>query len=798
MEKYFKKQCLSSSKVNSENLPSSSSLPKTNTENLASTPPMSSSKTNLENLPSDPAERKSIKEYHPNERDEVRRKYLTKGPCQPRGHDFPKTLKGHKLRRFNPAWFDLYGDWLEYSIKTDKAFCLVCYLFRDYTENKCGSDEFVTKGFDTWKNPKRLGEHVGLVNSFHNNALKMADNLMNPNQSIVQAFYKQNDAAKNEYKIRLNASIDACRYLLRQGLPFRGHDESTESANKGNFVELVKYTADQNEIVSKVVLENAPKNNQMVSHKIQKDLAHCFAEEVTQSIIQEVDHGVFCLLVDESADVSTKEQVAVVFRFVDKKGIVKERFAGIIHVQETSSASLKCAIDSFFAKHGLSMKKLRGQGYDGASNMKGEFNGLRSLILRENSSAYYVHCFAHQLQLVVVGVAKKHFEVSDFFDKIYVLLNVVGASCKRKDKIREDQRKIIEEGVREGKIKTGKGLNQECSLQRPGNTRWGSHYKTLLRLADLFTSIIKVLEYVESDGSDGIKRCQANGLLKYFHTFDFVFYLQLMLLLLGLTHNLSKALQRKDQDILNAMSLVKSTKQQLCKLRENGWDSIIGKVNSFCKNNNTELFIMEEEFVNPKRPRQRSNITNLHHYQVECFYTVLDMQIQEFNDRFDEINTELLGCTASLSPTDSFHQFDQSKLVRLSEFYPEDFSSMERISFGHQLGIYIDNISEDQRFANLEGLGDLARVMVETKKHLSHPLVYRLLKLVLTLPVATATVERSFSAMKIVKTTLRNRMGDEFLNDCMVCYTEKEHFDEVTNDMVIKRFQDMKDRRMTL
>ena len=61
------------------------------------------------------------------------------------------------------------------------------------------------------------------------------------------------------------------------------------------------------------------------------------------------------------------------------------------------------------------MKKLRGQDYDGASNMKGEFNGLRSLILRENNSAYYVHCFAHQLQLVVVAVAKKHFEVSDFF-----------------------------------------------------------------------------------------------------------------------------------------------------------------------------------------------------------------------------------------------------------------------------------------------------------------------------------------------------------------------------------------------
>ena len=80
---------------------------------------------------------------------------------------------------------------------------------------------------------------------------------------------------------------------------------------------------------------------------------------------------------------------------------------------------------------------MRGQGYDGASNMKGEFNGLRSLIFRENNSAYYVHCFAHQLQLVVVAVAKKIFDIADFFDMVSTLLNAVGASCKRKDVVWE-------------------------------------------------------------------------------------------------------------------------------------------------------------------------------------------------------------------------------------------------------------------------------------------------------------------------------------------------------------------------
>ncbi|XP_019087433.1 PREDICTED: zinc finger MYM-type protein 1-like [Camelina sativa] len=310
-----------------------------------------------------------------------------------------------------------------------------------------------------------------------------------------------------------------------------------------------------------------------------------------------MDNDVFGLLVDESADVSNKGQMAVVFHFFDKYGIVKERFIGIIHVKETSSLSLKYAIDYLFAKYGLSLKKLRGQGYDGASNIKGEFNGLRSLILKESSSAYYVHCFAHQLQLVVIAVAKKHFEVGEFFEMISVLLNDVGASCKRKDMIRENYRKIVEEGISNGEIKTGTGLNQEVSLQRPGTTRWGSHYKTLLRLVELFSYVVKVLEYIQDEGIDSSKRQQAYGILKYFHTFDFVFYLQLMLLVMGFIDNLSKALQRKDQDILNAISLVESTNNLLQKLRDDGWDALLAKVSSFCEQNYIGMLIMKEEFV---------------------------------------------------------------------------------------------------------------------------------------------------------------------------------------------------------
>ncbi|KAL0536048.1 hypothetical protein IC582_024980 [Cucumis melo] len=53
------------------------------------------------------------------------------------------------------------------------------------------------------------------------------------------------------------------------------------------------------------------------------------------------------------------------------------------------------------------MANLRGLRYDGASNMQGEFHGLKALILKENECAFYIHCFAHQLQLLVSSITKK-------------------------------------------------------------------------------------------------------------------------------------------------------------------------------------------------------------------------------------------------------------------------------------------------------------------------------------------------------------------------------------------------------
>lgn len=154
---------------------------------------------NLDDLPWDPAKRKKILTYHPNQRDEIRCKYLVRGPCKPYGHNFTKKMIGKSLRRFNPAWFDRYDNWLEYSVSEDKAFCLCCYLFRDNIQKQGGNDAFVTEGFSSWNKSERLASHVGAMNSFHNIAVKKCDSLMKQDHSIAQAFYKHDDVVKNEY-----------------------------------------------------------------------------------------------------------------------------------------------------------------------------------------------------------------------------------------------------------------------------------------------------------------------------------------------------------------------------------------------------------------------------------------------------------------------------------------------------------------------------------------------------------------------------------------------------------------------
>ncbi|KAL5844084.1 hypothetical protein ACOSQ4_010042 [Xanthoceras sorbifolium] len=612
--------------------------------------------------------------------------------------NYPPTLDGKYSRRFQQSWFQRFP-WLEYSIVKDKAFCFPCFLFDSFPSKH---RTFTMDGFQSWKRINCKGKcpfwkHEGGHNSLHMFAVQSWDNLKDPSRHIdtVMSTVSLQETLQN--RLRLRTSLETVKLLAMQGCAFRGHDESIDSTNRGNFIEIIKLQARVNSEMAGIVLENAPQNAKYTSPRIQKELLNILANEVRAKIREEVGDAKFCILVDEAVDESNREQMTIILRYVDLKGFVRERFFQVISVHDTNSSTLKKDICNVLARYNLSVENLRGQGYDGASNMRGEWNGLQALFLKDCSSAYYIHYFAHRLQLALVAVAREVHDIWLFCSKLNSIVNFVSASSKCHSELKSIREDEIKDLIALGELKTATGANQICTLQRPGLTP-----STLL-------------EKLINNGLNSNIRGEA------------------------------KALQSKSQDILNAMNLVSTTKMLLLELRENGWNTFLESV---------------------------------------------------LNSRFPEQTIELLTLSMALSPVDGFKSFNVNDICTLAtKFYSQDFDKNDIEELRRQLGHYKFDVLCSPTFRNFASLSELCQCLSETKRSEHYTLVDKLIRLVLTLPVSTTTTERAFSAMKLLKTPLRNKMEDDFLTDCMVIYIEREIADTIDLEYIIDEFNCVKSRK---
>ncbi|XP_062213798.1 uncharacterized protein LOC133914804 [Phragmites australis] len=334
--------------------------------------------------------------------------------------------------------------------------------------------------------------------------------------------------------------------------------------NQGNFLEMMKLLGSYDKKVNAMVLGNAPGNAKYTSPEVQKEILHIIATNMQISIRREIGDAKFCLIVDEAQDESKREQMALVVRFVDADGFMRERFLDPVHVLDTTATTLKQEICSVLFDQRLDVQNIRGQGYDGASNMRGEWNGLQRKFTEECPYAYYVYCFAHQLQLALVAASKEVTKVHNFFEHLAIVVNAVASSCKRNDELRANQVIEIQKLVELNELETGSGANQIGALQRPCETRWSSHFSSICSLLKLYKAAFLVLKDIASSkgtGTSPLGRAKAAGAVKLMMSFDFVFILHLMQELMGITDFLCKKLQQKSQDIVNVMHDVATTKE---------------------------------------------------------------------------------------------------------------------------------------------------------------------------------------------------------------------------------------------
>lgn len=181
--------------------------------------------------------------------------------------------------------------------------------------------------------------------------------------------------------------------------------------NEGNFVGIVKLMAGENMALAEHVKkcqETARSGHRNYLTFLSKrfiDNALCIIQNhLVKTIVSDINKGggFFGVLMDGSQDVSCKEQISTVVRYVDQsKNIVERTICFFNASKDTSGKGLYDALRSALFICGLSLSKAVGCSFDGASNMRSDNVGVKTRILQDNPNCVYTWCMSHRFNLVV-------------------------------------------------------------------------------------------------------------------------------------------------------------------------------------------------------------------------------------------------------------------------------------------------------------------------------------------------------------------------------------------------------------
>ena len=152
-------------------------------------------------------------------------------------------------------------------------------------------------------------------------------------------------------------------------------------------------------------IKDGETHDHYLGHQIQNELIELMACEVKKIIIDKLKLAkYFSIILDCTPDVSHKEQMSLIVRFVDVSHCdikVVEHFIEFFIVEDTTGKGLSDLLLVAIDKLGLNIDDCRGQGYNNGANMKGKHKGVQAHILRTNSRAFFTPCGCHNLNLVL-------------------------------------------------------------------------------------------------------------------------------------------------------------------------------------------------------------------------------------------------------------------------------------------------------------------------------------------------------------------------------------------------------------
>lgn len=702
------------------------------------------------------------------------------GPQRPILRKYPQRVWGSKSsdqqhnRSFTSSWYDSHT-WIEYSETQDRVYCFACRHFR---QNLCGHTEpaFTHNGYINWKKATTTFKaHEASPSHKHAMQAWAERKLQQQNGShILKRLDDGHSTMVQENRKYIEAVIDSLLYTSCQNIAQRGHREDEDSDNRGNFLELLRLLTKYDDVVKRK-LQDLPRNAKYTHHNIQNEIINIMANMIRSEISDEVKVSKhFALLVDETKDVSKTEQISVVVRYM-YQGKIYESFLGYTAAEGLNAPALLVKIKETLSQCNIDKQDCIGQCYDGASVMSGCNNGVQQLFRREVPGAVYVHCYAHRLNLALVDCVRGVQSVAEFFVALQMLYKFFATSVVH-DLFIANQTEL--------------GVAQPIELKRLSETRWACQDAACHAVRETLPAIcVTLLDVMESDNADRVT--EATAIYSLFKR-TFVVHLAMMGVLLNLTKLLSDMLQSPQLDLASAINLVQTVEDDLADRRgEAAWEKIWKESIDLAEACDIDLH--EAPVRRRRQPRRlegfsveapignRPKLVTQSDYCTQVYYPVIDRLKAELENRFSNDACRVLTGVAALNPKDDTF-LDDAPIVGMAQHY----------------GVQAGNIP-----AELTLVRRLVRRRADSGQPVTTPLefsnmlkpycdaftdVYQMLCISVTMPVSSASCERSFSCLKLIKTYLRNSSGHARTSDLGVISINSKRAKSLIMDSVIDAF----------
>ncbi|KAF0732371.1 zinc finger MYM-type protein 1-like, partial [Aphis craccivora] len=502
--------------------------------------------------------------------------------------------------------------------------------------------------------------------------------------------------------------IETIIFCGEQEISLRGNDDSgplnlaKPPKKDGKFRALLRYRANFGDENLKNHLINSNRNSTYISPSIQNEIIDICGQLIRKNIVTKINKAdCFSILCDETLDVSGTEQLSMCVRYVDQNNQLREDFLCFLPVYDLTGENLTRIILEECEKLGLDLNKLIGQGYDGAGNMSGQFNGVQSRIRQIYPKAVFVHCASHRLNLALSSALSTK-SVRNCLGVMKDIINLFRNNALAGETLKNSILELIPETKK-------------------------------TRLVGLFS----LQNIQETDRAISAKAC---SLLAAVEKSCFIISLLVCENLLSFTLPLSHYLQSPKRDLSSAVDYAKHIIKRLKHMRQNSNESF---TQIFQEASKLSKMYFDTEIKIPRTTNKQNYRDNYscnspeEYYKISVFLPCLDGFILHLENRFEQ-NNDILSSIEILLPKFALEK-NVEKLKNLTIYF-EDKISEKNIASEYLLWC--------EKWKNNEETPTDIMAILDSCNSTFYPNINHLLRVLATLPVSTTEVERSFSTLK--------------------------------------------------